>query len=211
MQLSQSDFFFIESVEDDIQMSQSLTETFQPSAMLSQVRSVMPDIPMENQFGALQCTECDFTTNLKATLRAHQLTHKDFLPFSCTMCTYKTNKKHVLMRHYSTHTGNKPHNCSICGFGTLDHCLLLAHMQKNHPGINPYTCTKCGEHFATGLLLKKHERAIHGSISRRKRSAVKKPSPVKSASSDSAPTMLPVSSAANMPVFPAMDITASSP
>ncbi len=119
-----------------------------------------------------QCTDCDFTTNKKASLHNHMEIHtlNSKAPFECEVCGKEFHQQATLFSHRLQHhhresklqippPTTKMHNCKFCEYETgrtrtSKNRHLLAVHSKNFPHI----CVECGKGFRHPSELKKtHE------------------------------------------------------
>lgn len=106
------------------------------------------------------CEVCGKLFKLQTTLRAHQTTHTNELPFICTYCPYRGRTKELLKLHVQTHTGDYPYKCPHCPNRSTSSSNLKKHMRR-HDGKFKLFCDTCKKGFHTKPDLDRHVRAKH--------------------------------------------------
>nr|XP_057939523.1 zinc finger protein ZFAT-like isoform X2 [Doryrhamphus excisus] len=98
-----------------------------------------------------RCSECDFTSALKAPLVRHMEQHAEFKPFRCAHCHYSCNTSGPLKRHYKTkHPDQKYQNVGK-GFSDPEY--------SRQGGIK---CPECRFVYGTKWELNRHLKKKHG-------------------------------------------------
>ncbi|KAK5858424.1 hypothetical protein PBY51_002563 [Eleginops maclovinus] len=136
-----------------------------------------------------QCTDCDFTTNKKASLHNHMEVHalSSKAPFECEMCGKEFHQQAALFSHRLQHhhrepksqtptTPNKMHKCKFCDYETAEQGLLNRHLLAVHSFHRPselkkhsvshrtkklHQCRHCNFKIADPFVLSRHILSVH--------------------------------------------------
>ncbi|KAL1248744.1 hypothetical protein QQF64_022062 [Cirrhinus molitorella] len=130
-----------------------------------------------------QCTDCDFTTNKKASLHNHMEIHtlSSKAPFECEVCGKEFHQQAALFSHRLQHhhresklqippPTTKMHKCKFCEYETAEQGLLnrhllavhtdssnlKTHVKTKHSKEMPYKCDRCFQTFAEPDELLQH-------------------------------------------------------
>jgi len=108
-----------------------------------------------------KCSQCDYVSTRRQTLKQHLATHLINKPFKCRFCDYSASQKQGLVAHLlKFHYQQKPFKCSQCDYSAFRKQHLVAHMGK-HLEDKPFKCTQCTFQTAWKEYLSVHIKRIH--------------------------------------------------
>ncbi|EEC13500.1 zinc finger protein, putative [Ixodes scapularis] len=70
-----------------------------------------PGKPERSRF---QCSYCEYRSEYKCYVVAHERIHTGERPYKCPLCSKAFTFKHHVTTHLRCHTGEKPFRCSMC-------------------------------------------------------------------------------------------------
>ena len=82
----------------------------------------------KNLFSALQCSQCEFASSHKRSLKIHLLAHSGEKAHKCNQCDYATTQGGRL----KTHTGERPYKCIQCDHTFSQKSNMRSHIKKCH-------------------------------------------------------------------------------
>ena len=82
----------------------------------------------KNLFSALQCSQCEFASSHKRSLKIHLLAHSGEKAHKCNQCDYATTQG----GHLKTHTGERPYKCIQCDHTFSQKSNMRSHIKKCH-------------------------------------------------------------------------------
>jgi hypothetical protein len=88
--------------------------------------SIKPAIPKYT------CSLCDYRTNKKPLLKAHEKTHSNTYAWKCPQCNYKAYQEYNLKRHVKSIHENLRYHCDLCSYTTTRTNYLKAHIKVFH-------------------------------------------------------------------------------
>ena len=87
---------------------------------------IKPSIPKHT------CLLCDYQTNKKKLLKAHEKIHSNAYEWKCAQCNYKTSRESNLSRHTKSIHEKIRYNCDICPYTTTRTNYLKEHIRFVH-------------------------------------------------------------------------------
>ncbi|XP_053685743.1 gastrula zinc finger protein XlCGF17.1-like [Sabethes cyaneus] len=103
-----------------------------------------------------RCDTCGKSYRQAASLRNHQLNHRQEKPFSCSVCGHSTTQKSGLKKHMLTHSGIKAFVCDLCGEHFRFSSNLIMHKRRKHSHEKKFTCESCAKGFVSREELINH-------------------------------------------------------
>jgi KRAB domain-containing zinc finger protein len=82
--------------------------------------SIKPAIPKHT------CSLCDYQTNKKPLLKAHEKTHSNTYDWKCPQCNYKAYREYNLIHE------NIRYHCDLCSYTTTRTNYLKDHIKFIH-------------------------------------------------------------------------------
>jgi hypothetical protein len=82
--------------------------------------SIKPAIPKHT------CSLCDYQTNKKPLLKAHEKTHSNTYDWKCPQCNYKAYREYNLIHE------NIRYHCDLCSYTTTRTNYLKVHIKVFH-------------------------------------------------------------------------------
>lgn len=111
---------------------------------------------------SFSCTECDFTTHLKRSLKGHIRTihEQKITEHLCDICQCICASSGALKLHRENIHENIRHICDICNFAATSKSYLKEHKEIKHLGIR-WTCNLCNFVALRKNHLNKHKATVH--------------------------------------------------
>ncbi|XP_037781631.1 LOW QUALITY PROTEIN: zinc finger protein 791-like [Penaeus monodon] len=150
-------------------------------AFQSQMSKHMQNV--HNQGGAqvFACKECNFITNRKTALRAHdRAMHRIRKVYSCSGCEGTFKRRSSLENHNCGGNRQGQFSCKICFKAFISFSDLCSHEKSTHGGqvtvgmpseagilnqdIQTYSCQVCHTTFVSGRGLRIHALKVHGLV-----------------------------------------------
>ncbi|XP_044585242.1 zinc finger protein 267-like isoform X2 [Cotesia glomerata] len=104
-----------------------------------------------------KCSVCPYRSQFLPNLQRHIRIHTGFRPYKCSQCFFASAYLENLKRHSFTHTGIRPFKCSVCSFGSITYHGLRVH-SKTHNTVKSFKCTQCLYATTTKDNLMRHSR-----------------------------------------------------
>ena len=112
-------------------------------------------------WSSLSCTECEFQSKDRATLKDHRETMHEGKTYKCDQCGFEAIHKMSLRRHIrNLHINYVRRYCNLCDFSSRKQEIVTAHKRYVHEGIT-IPCDQCDKQFTLPDRLSNHKRNVH--------------------------------------------------
>ena len=110
---------------------------------------------------SFSCTECEFQSKDRATLKDHRETMHEGKTYKCDQCGFEAIHKMSLRRHIrNQHINYVRRYCNLCDFSSRKQEYVTAHKRYVHEGIR-IPCDQCDKQFTRPDGLSNHKRNVH--------------------------------------------------
>lgn len=110
--------------------SKSIAGQSQPTTQPQRKKNANSNKAKKLRSGRYKCDhfDCDYSTDIKSSLKSHSRVHSDDRPYECKICQKNFRYKSSLNRHMKTHGKQFAYQCSKCGQGFARENLWKLHV-----------------------------------------------------------------------------------
>lgn len=94
--------------------------------------NLTPEIQSAKPQQMWNCDHCDYSTNFKWNLKAHNRKHNLEKQYKCPECNYQTAYRHNFIKHSKVHKEDEVFKCDKCPFVTKYEGHIQRHLAKIH-------------------------------------------------------------------------------
>jgi KRAB domain-containing zinc finger protein len=88
--------------------------------------------PIKRKIPKHKCLLCNYQTNRKTRLKAHEKDHSNNFEWKCAQCNYKTSRESNLLRHSKSIHEKFRYYCDLCPYNTTRTNYLKEHIKFVH-------------------------------------------------------------------------------